>query len=63
MMGLRLLEGIDVSLLNLPLNETISEKALDSIMNEGYLVQEGTFLKATPEGRQRLNSVLKYLWV
>lgn len=63
MMGLRLLEGVDVSLLNLPLNETISEKALASVMKEGYLAQDGDFLKATPAGRQRLNSVLKYLWV
>ncbi len=63
MMGLRLLEGIDLNLLNLPLNETISEKALDFVIKEGYLVQDGDFLKATPEGRQRLNSVLRYLWV
>ncbi len=63
MMGLRLLEGVNLSLLNLPLNKTISEKALAFVVKERYLEQEGTFLRATVEGRQRLNSVLKYLWV
>ena len=62
MMGLRLLEGVDCSLAKLPLDQTISMKALDSLIAEGYLKKESSYLIATAAGRQRLNAVLEHLW-
>ncbi|MBY0281104.1 MAG: radical SAM family heme chaperone HemW [Alphaproteobacteria bacterium] len=62
MMGLRLLEGVDASLIKLPLDQTISVKALDSLVAEKYLRKENSYLIATAAGRQRLNAVLEHLW-
>lgn len=62
MMGLRLLEGVDCSLTKLPLDQTISMKALDALIAEGYLKKENAYLLATAAGRQRLNAVLEHLW-
>lgn len=62
MMGLRLLEGVDCSLTKLPLDQTISMKALNALIAEGYLKKESSLLLATADGRQRLNAVLEHLW-
>jgi len=62
MMGLRLSEGVDLSLLLQP-DSVLSKNALNSLIEEGYLEENGTFLKATPAGRQRLNAVLKHLLI
>ena len=62
MMAFRLLEGVDCSLTKLPLDQTISIKALDALIAEGYLKKENSLLLATAAGRQRLNAVLEHLW-
>ena len=62
MMGLRLSEGVDLSLLLQP-DSVLSKNALNSLIEEKYLEENGTFLKATPAGRQRLNPVLKHLLI
>ena len=55
MMGLRLSEGVDIQ--SIPLDEG----RLSQLVREGDLMQEGTRLIATRQGRLRLNAVLSYL--
>jgi len=62
MMGLRLTEGVNCRLTNLSIDQTISMKALDALIEEGYLKKEDLYLIATAAGRQRLNAVLEHLW-
>lgn len=62
MMGLRLAEGVNCRLTNLSIDQTISMKTLDALIEEGYLKKEDPYLIATAAGRQRLNAVLEHLW-
>lgn len=62
MMGLRLTEGVNCRLTNLSIDQTISMKALDALIEEGYLKKEDLYLIVTAAGRQRLNAVLEHLW-
>lgn len=62
MMGLRLTEGVDLSRLARPLETIVDEQALGWLKAQGFLVEERTHLRATREGRQRLNAVLSKLF-
>lgn len=62
LMGLRLSEGISAtrfaSRTGIALAEAIDQDMLPALIAEGYLIQEGDRLRATPEGRMRLDAVL-----
>ncbi len=64
-MGLRLSEGISAARFQartgLPLAEVIDQGMLRALVEEGYLAEEGDRLRATPEGRLRLDSLLAAL--
>ncbi len=57
MMGLRLSEGVNIQNMNL------DKDRLKVLIEEGDLEVSGDQLKATPQGRLRLNAVLSYLSV
>ncbi len=65
MMGLRLVKGIDgaawAKKFGAPLSTFLPQEKVDRLRAEGLLINEETNLRATPEGRQRLNAVLDYL--
>ncbi len=65
MMGLRLAEGIDTQKwrqkFGMALNDFIPAKKLAHLINENYIAQNETTLRATRAGLQRLNAVLAYL--
>ncbi len=62
MMGLRLAEGVDKRQPNLKaLDDVIDQKALKMLMDGGLMTESETHLKATADGRQRLNAVLATL--
>jgi putative oxygen-independent coproporphyrinogen III oxidase len=65
LMGLRLSEGISAARFQartgLPLAEVIDQDMLRALVEEGYLAEEGDRLRATPEGRLRLDSLLAAL--
>ncbi len=65
MMGLRLSEGIPLARLRretgLPLEEIIDPAAIADLVDAGYMTLSNTRLRATKEGRQRLNAVLEVL--
>jgi oxygen-independent coproporphyrinogen-3 oxidase len=65
MMGLRLTEGINMEKwrqkFTAPLPRFLHSKRLARLKREGYIVQEGKTLRATPAGLQRLNAILGYL--
>ena len=65
LMGLRLTEGISLvhfnSLTNQHLTKIIDKNRINTLADQGYLTLNGTVLKSTFKGRQRLNAVLKYL--
>ena len=66
LMGLRLSQGIDLSDLVIPLEQAlndqlINQQRLDYLKQGRYLEVSGGFLKATPAGQQRLQSVVSYL--
>ncbi|HZH26574.1 MAG TPA: radical SAM family heme chaperone HemW [Azospirillaceae bacterium] len=65
MMGLRLTEGLPLSRFpaeaGAPLEHAVDPAALDRLMRAGFLSVEGGRLRATSEGRQRLNAVLAAL--
>lgn len=66
MMGLRLKEGISQEefayQLGAPLSQILPLKKLSLLMKEGLLELSTTSLKATQEGRQRLDGILRYLF-
>jgi putative oxygen-independent coproporphyrinogen III oxidase len=65
LMGLRLTEGISAARFEartgMPLPDAIDPSMLPALVEEGYLVQEGDRLRATPAGRLRLDALLAAL--
>jgi len=65
MMGLRLADGIDratfASVTGVDPVETIEAARLESLVRAGFLEIDPTHLRATSEGRQRLNAILERL--
>ncbi len=65
MMGLRLAEGIDratfVSVAGADPVEALGDAKLAPLVEGGFLEVDGTHLRATPAGRQRLNALLERL--
>ena len=65
MMGLRLADGIDratfASVSGVDPVEAIDAARLDPLMRAGFLEIDATHLRATSEGRQRLNALLERL--
>jgi putative oxygen-independent coproporphyrinogen III oxidase len=65
MMGLRLADGIDratfASVTGVDPVEAIDAARLDPLVRAGFLGIDATHLRATPEGRQRLNALLERL--
>ena len=65
LMSLRLSEGLPAdhfkTLTKTSLMGQLDQDRLDTLTNEGFLTFKDNVLKATPEGRQRLNAVLAHL--
>ncbi|HEX3984437.1 MAG TPA: radical SAM family heme chaperone HemW [Acidisoma sp.] len=65
LMGLRLTEGVSAARFEartgIALAEAIDQAMLPALIEEGYLVAEGDQLRATAEGRLRLDSLLAAL--
>ena len=65
LMGLRLSEGIDPARFarrtGIALDEAIDSDTLSRALEEGYLVRDDRCLRATPEGRKRLDALLAAL--
>jgi len=65
MMGLRLADGIDratfASVTGVDPVEAIDAARLEPLARAGFLEVDATHLRATPEGRQRLNALLERL--
>jgi oxygen-independent coproporphyrinogen-3 oxidase len=61
LVGLRMVEGIDIRKLPLPLNQIINLEAYERLIKENYLVVDGDILTATYKGRKRLNALIAYL--
>jgi len=65
MMGLRLADGIDratfASVTGVDPVEAIDAARLDPLVRAGFLEVDATHLRATPDGRQRLNALLERL--
>jgi len=65
LMGLRLSEGIDAvrfaSRTGVALDDALEPDTLARALQAGYLAREGTGLRATPEGRKRLDALLTAL--
>ncbi|MCB8875317.1 radical SAM family heme chaperone HemW [Acidisoma silvae] len=62
LMGLRLSEGISAARFQartgMALNDAIDTEMLPALIEEGYLIHDGDRLRATPEGRLRLDALL-----
>lgn len=61
LVGLRMVEGVDVSRFAPSFDQVVNAEALDRLLREEYLLQDGDRLRATASGRERLNAVLAYL--
>jgi len=65
LMGLRLAEGIDVSVFQqrtgVPLLDAVDQSVMRDCVDEGYLMIGPTHLAATAEGRKRLDALLPVL--
>jgi oxygen-independent coproporphyrinogen-3 oxidase len=65
LMGLRLAEGVSrarfAERTGVGLMDAVDMAALDGLMEEGYLVLTETHLRATAEGRKRLDALLPVL--
>ena len=65
MMGLRLVEGIDLAnwrdKFGVEIDAFAAPDKLKRLQDEGYIVQTPANLRATAEGLQRLNGLLGYL--
>jgi oxygen-independent coproporphyrinogen-3 oxidase len=65
MMGLRLADGIDratfASVTGVDPVEAVDAARLDPLVRAGFLEIDATHLRATPDGRQRLNALLERL--
>lgn len=66
MMGLRLQQGISLEefsqQMGRPLSQVVNKEKLESLIKEDLLDLSKLSIKATQEGRQRLDSILKYLF-
>ena len=62
LMGLRLSEGIDAvrfaARTGMALDDALDPATLARALEEGYLSRAGSRLRATPEGRKRLDALL-----
>jgi oxygen-independent coproporphyrinogen-3 oxidase len=62
MMGLRTVEGVDrsgvVAEYGRPIEEALDGRKLGRLIDGGFLVLDDAGLRATPAGRQRLNTVI-----
>jgi len=62
MMGLRLVEGIDKtrfeSIIGLPIEPFFDQAARQRLIDGGLLIDDGSRVFASTDGRQRLNGVL-----
>jgi oxygen-independent coproporphyrinogen-3 oxidase len=62
MMGLRLAEGVPLERFaaesGLPFEQALDPQKLDRLTESGFLSVDGGRLRATAEGRTRLNAVL-----
>jgi oxygen-independent coproporphyrinogen-3 oxidase len=67
LMGLRLAEGIDIARFarrtGMPLDAALDAGVLAQAVEAGYLVRDAARLRATPEGRKRLDALLVALLV
>lgn len=64
LMGLRLADGVDVDHVHARTGEdllTTRAAAIDALIDEGYLLRSGRHLRATPRGRDVLDSVVRRL--
>lgn len=65
LMGLRLMEGVDLGQFQkeagLPFSAFVNENRVKTLEQEGLLYLSTRTVAATPRGRQRLNAVLAYL--
>lgn len=61
MMGLRLKDGIDLSVYKATLPKIIASGKRADLIEEGLLIEQGARLQATKEGMKKLNAVLDYL--
>jgi oxygen-independent coproporphyrinogen-3 oxidase len=65
MMGLRLVEGIDLQDWNAKFGARIESflppEKLRRLRDEAYILETGAKLQATSSGLQRLNAILSYL--
>jgi len=65
MMGLRLVEGVPLSRIEresgLPFNQSLDQAVIVDLVEAGYMDLSQTTLRATRDGRQRLNAVLSAL--
>lgn len=65
LMGLRLRDGIDLAAFaartGLGIDQAIDQESLAACVEAGYLTRDGVSLRATAEGRKRLDSVLAVL--
>lgn len=62
LMGLRLSEGVNLKRLACPLSHVAKEHNLEWLLTHGFLTQDGHNLRATPEGRRRLNTVVSHIF-
>lgn len=61
LVGLRLREGIDCRSLPVPLESAVEQRALSTLIQEGFLEFDDQVLRATAAGRERLNALTSYL--
>lgn len=61
LMNLRLTEGLDVSAYKARWNIALDEARIDSLVGDKFLERDGTIVRATPNGRLVLNSVIAAL--
>ena len=65
MMGLRLVEGVPLARIKrvsgLPFDEALDRTVIEDLVDAGYMELTETTLRATRDGRQRLNAVLSAL--
>ncbi len=65
MMGLRLPEGVDLTAFRqetgTPFSEFVNQDRVTMLVEGGFVELSSSFVRATPAGRQRLNSLLGFL--
>jgi oxygen-independent coproporphyrinogen-3 oxidase len=61
LMNLRLTEGLDISAYKARWNIALDDDRIDSLAQDGLLERAGVVIRATPNGRLVLNSVIAAL--